>query len=392
MKKIIFLIFAFSLAAFCFAEGTDIDFSALTDKNSITVKNGGKTSLERAVEKAQTSKKKVIVVDGSDGAVKSGTVKITGKGITVVGINNAEIDFSDTFKGIDRKLIEKAVDEVENGGHAKLAKIKNNTQMEELRKKLGRGRGFEISGSGNVLKNLKIKNASSNGVYINGSNNTFENLELCYNHDSGLQLSRGASNNKVIGCYAHDNFDEWNGGENADGFACKMESGEGNIFENCKSEYNADDGWDLFAASGSVTIINCEANYSGLRPDGSKIGYYSNGNGFKLGGVNGSKAYEISKTLHHVAKNCSAKGNLANGFDRNNQFGEVTLENCVADSNKGKNFNWPDKGAPSSLVNEGFIKKENPLPFGKAYLFGCTSINGTNNIKGAVLDENCKGF
>ena len=51
--------------------------------------------------------------------------------------------------------------------------------------------------------------------------------------------------------------------ENADGFAVKLHSGEGNYFENCVAEYNSDDGWDCYAAHGAVTLVNCQANYNG---------------------------------------------------------------------------------------------------------------------------------
>lgn len=49
------------------------------------------------------------------------------------------------------------------------------------------------------------------------------------------------------------------------------------------------------------------------------------GNGFKMGGVDnktpGQKAH--LDPLKHTLTGCSAKGNLASGFDRNNQSGAV---------------------------------------------------------------------
>ena len=88
--------------------------------------------------------------------------------------------------------------------------------------------------------------------------------------------------------------------------------------------------------------------------------------------------------LNHVLINCYAKGNKKNGFDRNNQSGVVTMKNCVADSNKGKNYNWPLKGKPSALGYE--------VTFGKAIIDSCTSKNGSNNITGATLKGSCTGF
>ena len=88
--------------------------------------------------------------------------------------------------------------------------------------------------------------------------------------------------------------------------------------------------------------------------------------------------------LNHELTNCIAKGNYANGFDRNNQNGVVTMNNCTGDSNKKKNYNWPAKGKPSALGYE--------VTFGKAIINSCTSKNGKNDISGATLKGNCVGF
>ena len=170
-------------------------------------------------------------------------------------------------------------------------------------------------------------------------------------------------------------------GENADGFAVKLHSGEGNYFENCKAEYNSDDGWDCYAAHGAITCVNCEANYNG-----ECNGIKGDGNGFKLGGVDNKTSGQAAHLdpLQHKLTNCTAKGNLKNGFDRNNQSGVVTMTKCTGDSNKGKNFNWPAKGKPSALGYE--------VTFGKAIIDSCTSKNGKNDISGATLKGSCSGF
>lgn len=66
-------------------------------------------------------------------------------------------------------------------------------------------------------------------------------IELCvtdHNRDSGLQLGRHSSNapqsewpanNLILNCTSFDNFDPDNG-EDADGFACKLTTGPGNVF------------------------------------------------------------------------------------------------------------------------------------------------------------------
>ncbi|SFC47525.1 RICIN domain-containing protein [Butyrivibrio sp. YAB3001] len=302
--------------------------------NTITVKNGG-TSLSDAINKA--SKGTTIVIDGT---IKSGAVNLK-SGVNITGKNNATIDFSST---------------------------RGNS-----------GRGITISGSGSTLSNFTVKNAADNGIFIDGNNNTFRNVTCCYNKDAGFQISNGGSNNKFYSCYSHHNADPK--GENADGFACKLHSGAGNYFEDCVAEYNSDDGWDLYAAHGAVTFKNCRANYNGYCD-----GIYGDGNGFKLGGVDNKTpgvAAHIDP-LNHVLEGCSAVGNYASGFDRNNQSGVVTMKKCIADGNKKYNYNWPKEGTPSALGKK--------VTFGTAIIDSCTSKNGKNNLKGATLKGNCSGF
>lgn len=307
--------------------------SSSSSGSSLTVKNGG-TSLSSALSKAKSGDTVVI-----DGTVKSGAVKVP-SGVNIKGTNNATIDFSQT------------------SGSS--------------------GRGLTFLGSGSTVQYITVKNASDNGIYIEGSNNTFKYVNATRNKDAGFQVSNGGANNKFYNCNSTYNADAK--GENADGFAVKLHSGTGNYFENCKAEYNSDDGWDCYAAHGAVTLVNCQANYNGLCD-----GIYGDGNGFKMGGVDnktsGVKAH--LDPLNHKLTGCTAKGNYANGFDRNNQSGVVTMTNCTGDSNKKKNFNWPASGTPSALGYK--------VTFGVAQLISCTNKNGKNDLSGAKL-TNCTGF
>lgn len=300
----------------------------------IVVKNGG-TSLSSAVKKA--SKGTTIIVDGT---VKSGSVSLPA-GVNISGRNNAVIDFSQT-----------------SGGS---------------------GRGITLAKNGSTISNVTVKNASDNGIYVTGSKNTFKNVTCCYNKDAGFQVCNGGADNKFYSCRSHHNADAK--GENADGFAVKLHSGTGNYFENCVAEYNSDDGWDCYAAHGAIKCVNCQANYNG-----ECNGIKGDGNGFKLGGVDnktsGVKAH--LDPLKHTLIGCTAKGNKKNGFDRNNQNGVVTMQNCTADSNEGKNYNWPLTGKPSALGYK--------VTFAKAKIISCTNINGKNDLSGATLSGDCKGF
>lgn len=302
--------------------------------NSIEVKEGG-TTLSTAISKAKSGT--TIVINGT---VKSGSINVPA-GVNISGINNAVIDFSST-----------------SGSN---------------------GRGLSFAGNGSNVSNVTVKNAADNGLYITGSNNTFRYVTSTANKDAGFQVCNGGSGNKFYNCYSHHNADLK--GENADGFANKLHAGTGNYYESCVAEYNSDDGWDCYAAHGAVTLVNCKANYNGLCN-----GIRGDGNGFKMGGVDNKTTGEKAHLdpLAHVLKGCSATGNYAAGFDRNNQNGVVTMENCTGDSNKVKNFNWPATGKPSAL---GYS-----VTFGKAKIISCTSKNGSNNITGATLSGNNVGF
>jgi len=241
-------------------------------------------------------------------------------------------------------------------------------------------RGLTINSNGSTIANLEILNAGDNGIYMEGSNNTLQSLWVHNNQDAGVQLSNGAAYNTLTNITSYYNADA--AGENADGFAIKLHSGEGNVLTDCTAQENSDDGYDLYAAHGAVQFIRCKAI-----ANGSYNGIHGDGNGFKVGGVDNKTPGEAAHLdpLNHVLIDCVAQSNLAAGFDRNNQSGVVTMKNCTGQDNGTGNFNFPATGTPSAL------KKK--VTFGRAIIDSCTSIGGgTNNITGADLQGECTGF
>ncbi|MDS0526668.1 right-handed parallel beta-helix repeat-containing protein [Clostridium sp. SHJSY1] len=326
MKKIKLLCLGVLISFTAAAASTGISAKAATQ---YTVK-AGKTTLASAVAKVKSGD--TIVIDGS---VTSGTVKISTSGITIKGINKAKIDFKQTAVG---------------------------------------QKGLDFSGNSNIVQNLEVCNAGDNGIYVSGKGNKFYNLEVHDNKDSGFQISNGGDNSYLYKVHSYLNADAPKG-ENADGFAIKLHSGKGIILEQCVSERNSDDGYDLYAAHGAVTFKNCQA-----LNNGNAKGYRGDGNGFKLGGIDnktpGKPAH--ADALNHYLIGCISKGNTKNGFDRNNQTGNVIMEKCTAESNKGYNYYWPSKGTPSAIGHE--------IKFGTAYIKnGCISINGKNKLDGASV-------
>lgn len=206
-------------------------------------------------------------------------------------------------------------------------------------------RGLQINGHYWHVKGLEVKGSADNGIFIGGNGNIIEGCDLHHNRDSGLQLGRYAStasrsewpsNNLILNCDSHDNMDPDNG-EDADGFACKLTTGAGNVFRGCHSYYNVDDGWDLYTKSDTgaidpVTLENCVANNNGQTSSGGST-TDSDGNGFKLGGE------DIS--VNHIVKRCVAFSNKKHGFTFNSNPGSIILTNCTSWNNgtkSGSNF------------------------------------------------------
>lgn len=202
-------------------------------------------------------------------------------------------------------------------------------------------RGIELSGSYWHLRGLDVRNAGDNGILISGSHNTIEDVVAHGNEDTGIQItvsSGDAGNdafgayNKIINCDSYENFDEANGGENADGFAAKERIGPGNEFRGCRAWNNADDGWDFFAANDVVTVDDCWAFLNGVVSGSNPQG---DGNGFKLGGApdgadQGGAVHKLTKLAAFENKKC--------GYTRNNNPSTPSLSDCGTGDNGGGDF------------------------------------------------------
>ncbi|WP_205513071.1 InlB B-repeat-containing protein [Longitalea arenae] len=230
-------------------------------------------------------------------------------------------------------------------------------------------RGIVLDGSYWHFKGLIIESAGDNGLLLSGDNNTIESCIFRRNADSGLQLSRyntsynsisqWPSNNLVLNCEAYDNKDP--DSEDADGFAAKLTSGNGNVFRNCVAHHNIDDGWDLYTKSdtgpiGPVTLENCIAHSNGVLTDGSTSG---NGdkNGFKLGGEDVS--------VNHIVRRCIAFNNGKHGFTYNRNLGTIEMTNNTSYDNAERNFNF-DGGTSVFKNNLSYLSGSNDRIVGTA--------------------------
>jgi hypothetical protein len=206
-------------------------------------------------------------------------------------------------------------------------------------------RGMHVYTNANYwyFKGLEIAHCGDNAVKLEGSYCTFDQCVFHENQDTGLQIGFGhttvnpgdwAAYNTIINCDSYLNYDNATHGGNADGFACKMHSGPGNVFIGCRAWYNSDDGWDLFETDYSVVISNCWVWKSAATGQG-------NGNGFKMGG-NGTGG--DSKGTHY-AYNCVAFGCKVNNFTQNSHKDGDVLVNCLAFSPGSSGYNYFFEGS-----------------------------------------------
>jgi hypothetical protein len=188
------------------------------------------------------------------------------------------------------------------------------------------GWGIKCNGSYWTISNVTITKSPDCGIVLqSGSNVNLQYVKTTYNGDSGIQVYNSAKNAYVYKCESYYNYDSANGGENADGFACKLSAGTGNKFEGCIASYNSDDGWDLYGQPYTVTMASCTAKYNGYYPSYGKTTVNGDGNGFKLG----SSGIKVAHTL----TSCASNYNLGCGYDGNGNTGHMTMTSCTATGN-----------------------------------------------------------
>jgi pectate disaccharide-lyase len=252
-------------------------------------------------------------------------------------------------------------------------------------------RGIQLYGNYWYIKGIIIEQAGDNGMYIGGNNNTIERCVTRKNHDTGLQLGRSdssytsigqwPSNNLILQCESYDNADST--AENADGFACKLTTGNGNVFRGCISHNNLDDGWDLYTKTdtgpiGPVTIEYCIAYNNGTLTDGSVTGS-GDKNGFKLGGE------DIS--VNHTVRYCISFRNGKHGFTYNRNLGTIDFYNNTSCYSTQRNFNF-DGGTSTFRNNLSLESGDTDRILGSTLNpdYNCWwGSSGTINTKGLVV-------
>lgn len=264
--------------------------------------------------------------EDGDGAART-TYNVTSESALKSAVNNAKA--GDTINlGANIKLTS-TLQLLKSGTSSK--KINFNGQGKTLDcSGISSGWGIKCNGSYWNICNMTIKNAPDCGlVFQSGGYNYVYYVKTLYNKDSGIQIYNSSHDNYIYKCESYYNYDTANGGENADGFACKLSGGKNNKFEGCIGAYNSDDGWDLYGQPYSVYFVNCEAKYNGYTSSGSTTAN-GDGNGFKLG--------KSGQSVVHYLSGCNAHHNLASGYDGNGNTAKMSVTNCSSSNNK--KYQW----------------------------------------------------
>ena len=267
---------------------------------------------------------------------------------------------------------------VKNGSESQLYTLtayKDEVPLLDFSTQAFGSKGISLKANYWHIKGLQVKGAGDNGMEINfGSNNIIEQCQFYENRDTGLQLSNGSADNKIINCDSYYNADSTDYAD-ADGFAPKLTVGSGNYFYGCRAWGNCDDGWDGYlrgADDVTTTLENCWTWGNGYLKDGSDPGPQANGNGFKMGGGDNSNSDSL---MHHFyLLNCVAFGNKNKGFDQNNNLGSMTLYNCSGYNNLAANYRIQRALSPGQTLT---IK--NCVSFNGNVQLGTFAIQETNS-------------
>lgn len=219
------------------------------------------------------------------------------------------------------------------------------------------GIGLDIVGDYWYIQGFGVCHAGSNGVRIAGNYCVADQIDAFENYSTGFAIQGDSkyskllwpSNNLVKNSNAYYNIDP--GQNNADGFSAKLIVGVNNVFDNCVSHHNSDDGWDLYGRNvpiEPVTIQNCVSYKNGYLKDGSKG--KGGGNGFKLGGDNNAAA--------HVLINSVSFNNLGCGITCNSSPNIIT-KNCTSYANESSGIAMYTKASNTNFESAGVISYKN---------------------------------
>lgn len=165
------------------------------------------------------------------------------------------------------------------------------------------------------------------------SDSIFENIKY-HDNMAGMSIRGATSNTLILNCDFYRNSDPLGSDgfgtdayDGADGLQMNYVTGTNNTIRNCRAWWNADDGFDLWENTGTVTIENCWAFWNGYQPGTFLTA--GNGSGIKLGQTTGTTI----TTKYRTVKNCIVHKNRNFGIVENALIGQSDIfNNTVSES------------------------------------------------------------
>jgi len=228
------------------------------------------------------------------------------------------------------------------------------------------------------------------------SNNTFDRLVTHDNYETGFQLQGTSANNQILNLDSYNNHDPRKNGESADGLGIKQGSGTGNVVRGARLWNNSDDGFDAWEFTSPITIQSSVAYGNGFNR-WNIPNYSGDGNGFKLGGSDGT-----GPAANHSLDNVMAFGNSATGFTDNGNTGTIVVNRCTAYNNTKTGFDF-DGGSTARLTanlavgNAASVALGSSTASGNSWNIGGTwtllstdpsTITGPRNADGSIPSSN----
>ena len=159
-----------------------------------------------------------------------------------------------------------------------------------------------LQGNYTYWKGIEIKNytqATATEWYAmvlrNSNNNRIERINSHHN-GHGFCIRDACTNNLVLNCDFHHNYDPMTSYGNADGIEIAyLASTSQNTLRGCRMWNNSDDGLDLWENDGNMIIDGNWTYHNGYREDGTTQG--GDGGGLKLGQTVGSYGTTFKRTI-----------------------------------------------------------------------------------------------
>ncbi len=201
--------------------------------------------------------------------------------------------------------------------------------------------GFDVTG---VQENITDSNNQSLAFAVWGcSNCTWNQVNAYSNEGVGFYLEQDSPNNYFYRCDSYNNYgiNSYSYG-NADGFGCHPATGgTNNIYRECRSWNNSDDGYDCIQAHESVTFDHCWSYKNGNNG--------GNGNGFKVGGWGSTDQDQIPDPVPvHTVVYCLSADNVGNG-------------GYYANHQPGQSANWWHNSSYGNATNFNMLERTPPI-------------------------------